>query len=467
MILDRVALAAAERVYASAGARAGLYAFDALAAKAPSPRVRGEAILRAIECAVEAGARDDAARLAASWTGAPGADWDARVVAVSLALAGAGLVPAALDLARAESRARPQARLAYLVGRLCAELGDAGRADAIAAFAEAEERAEREGAGAIAAHARLRRARAVAEAEGVAAAAEIAKGVAAADVGPNESMQLARILLGARSRFARATGLGHLEALAAGGDRATRARCAAIAIAHGERAGDALSALEADRIAAVLKHGADAPERRAAAARLPQLGGRAPAVDVADVAARTAEGRALVQRARALLGGAGRNMRAPAGSMDLELTWLAHDVCAAVADGDRPAAARALLALTARCRDATRVPRPVWTAIALATAVPGMVRADALALAARALELRAEAPARGWASVGAALLRAGREDLAEAALRRGLAAGEPAAERALFEIARSRGWRAARRGERDLALAALREAKRIAAGVAK
>lgn len=467
MILDRVAVAAAERVYASAGARAGLYAFDALAAKAPSPRVRGEAILRAIECAIEAGARDDACRLAAAWTGAPGEEWGDRVVSVSVALAGAGLAPAALDLARAESRARPRAKLAYLVGRLCAELGDAGRADAVAAFAEAEERAEREGAREIAAHARLRRARAVAKAEGLAAGAEIAKAVDASTLGPVKTMQLARILLGAKSRFVRATGLGHLEATAASGDRATRARCAAIAIAHGERAGAALSPLEADRIAAALKHGADAPEQRAAAARLPRVGSPSWGADVAEIASRTPEGRDVVTRARAVLGGAGRNMRAPAGSADLELTWLAQDVCAAVADADRPAAARALLALTARCRDARRIPRPVWTAIVLAAAVPGMVRADALVLAARALEMRCEAPARGYASVAGALLRAGREDLAEAALRRGVAAGEPAAEQALFEIVRSRGWRAARRGERDLAVAALREAKRLAGGLTR
>ena len=65
MILDKVALAAAERVRATAGPRAALYAFDALVKNASSDEGRGEAILRGIECALDVRAPDDAARLAA------------------------------------------------------------------------------------------------------------------------------------------------------------------------------------------------------------------------------------------------------------------------------------------------------------------------------------------------------------------------------------------------------------------
>lgn len=463
MILDKVALAAAERVRATAGARAALYAFDALVKNATSDEGRGEAILRAIECAIEIRAHDDAARLAALWPQVHSGAWERRVVAVASRLGDAKLDGAALDLARSEAAARPRARTLYLLARLqerAHALDDAART-----YAAAEERAVTEGEVAVAARARLRRAMVVCAygGHGVHQAAEIAKAVEASALSPAEVMRLASILLGSRSRFVRATGLGHLERLAAQGDREERARAAAIGLEHAERAGANLSPLEADRVTALLKHAGDAPERRA---RLPS-GERGEARDLEAAVGQTAEGRALLQRAGAILKGAGRNMRPPAAAPGLVASWLAQDACAAIADQDRPAAARALLEL-GRLLPApgARTPRPVWTAITLALAVPGMVQKDALVLGERLLHLPAEPPARGWASLGAALARAGRGDLAEIALQHGVRAREPAAETILFEIVRHRAWQAFRRGERDAALAALREARRLAQGKA-
>lgn len=463
MILDKVALAAAERVRATAGPRAALYAFDALVKNASSDEGRGEAILRGIECALDVRAHDDAARLAALWPQIHSGAWERRVVEVASRLGDAKLDGAALDLARAEASARPRARGLYLLGRLqerAHALEDAARS-----YAAAEERAATEGDPSIAAHARLRRAAVVSAygGHGVHQAAELAKTIEAASLAPPLVLRLARILLGSRSRFVRATGLGHLERLASGAERELRARAAAIGLEHAERSGPNLTPLEADRVAALLKHAGDAPEQRA---RL-SAGERGEAHDLEAAVGKTAEGRALLQRAGAVLKGAGRNMSPPAGaSPGLAASWLALDVCAAIADQNRPAAARALLELARLPLAGARTPRPVWTAIALALGVPGMVQKDALALAERLLPLTAEPPARGWAPLGAALARAGRSDLAEIALQHGVRAREQAAETILFEIVRHRAWQAFRRGERDAALAALREARRLAEGKA-
>jgi hypothetical protein len=286
--------------------------------------------------------------------------------------------------------------------------------------------------------------------------------------------------LGSRSRFVRATGLGHLERLAASGDEAARARASAIALEHAERSGRELTPLESDRVAAILKHG-EAREVREAATHLPLFG--AGAFDegaLATALERSPAGRATLQRARAVLAGAGRNMTAPppvAASPEAMLGWLALDACAAVQDQNRPAAARALLEMGRLCEagrlGSARVPRPVWTAIQLGLGVPGMVQKDALDLARKVLALPAEPPARGFAPLGAALARAGQGELAELALRAGVRAREAAAARTLFEIVRWRAWQAAkkadsattdtdRRAAREEALALLREAATLA-----
>ncbi len=68
-------------------------------------------------------------------------------------------------------------------------------------------------------------------------------------------------------------------------------------------------------------------------------------------------------------------------------------------------------------------------------------------------------PLRGFSALASAFERAGRHDLAANAVRAAVAAKEPSALLLHGEILRNQGWALALRGEREQAIAVLREAR--------
>jgi hypothetical protein len=106
----------------------------------------------------------------------------------------------------------------------------------------------------------------------------------------------------------------------------------------------------------------------------------------------------------------------------------------------------------------------LWSGVMLALGAPDeAVRRDAAALATMLVPRARPAPPRGFRTLADAARQAGFHDLALLSFRAAVAAGETGAALALSDALVSRGWSHARAGERDLAIAALTEAKSLAA----
>ncbi|HJL15386.1 MAG TPA: hypothetical protein RMH99_07020 [Sandaracinaceae bacterium LLY-WYZ-13_1] len=276
-----------------------------------------------------------------------------------------------------------------------------------------------------------------------------------------DRLAVAMAALDAPGRYRRAAAVDVLEQLARGDDDGLRAAAIAAAASHAEAAARALSAIEADRIEAVLAQHPVADRRAAAIERLRALRRIASAEPVAAAAAAHTDpsAEAFLARARAALEGNAPGPR-PDDPRRL-LGWLALVAIHAL-DRDRvPEARRALREATSRLRAGAANEAPLWTAALLALPrAPGPARALLRAL----LAGHGEGPPRGFASVAAALEAARLGDDALDALRRAAGLREEGARRALAERLRHRGWRAAEEGRRDDAIALLREAERMAGG---
>lgn len=463
MSAGSVAIALAARVERTGGLEAGLLAWRTLAGNARPGEVRARALLEALRCAAALG--DDAALggLARAWRDAGEGAWDEDVSRACLALSARGSLPRAVELARAEVARRRSARACYLLARCLETARDPAAEDA---FAGAAARAEEEGAGAIAAAARVRRIAwlllrpaARREAAGEALKLDIAR------LAPRDRIVAARALLYATSRFARAGAIAALDGVVSGGDVELARRALSVLASYADEAGDALTALEIDRllaafgrdVALALAPGArDAMRAAAVIARASDA-----ELDAAlDEAARLVPSLGpLHRRARALLEG-----RDDDGGGGGAASWSrVLDAYAKVHGGDRVGAAIALTALAEMEERGEPAPRQAWSVVAL-----GLVHEDAAvrAAAARFVEARTsragQGPPRGWLSIAGALAACGMADRAEQARRDAAAAGEPGADDALVVALTRKGWELAQAGDRSLAIAALREARALA-----
>lgn len=484
-IVDTVALAAADKLAATAGPKAGLAAYKTLALNVASSDARARAILGALRCAAALGEANDLEAVTAWWPSVKEGAFLREVVALCDRLLASGRGGAAVNLAAAEVARFPSARASYLHAR-CLERArgaaasagpDAGPdADADAAYGDAIVRAEKEGVSDVAAAARLARAslRALDPARREEAAADV-RAIDPTRLAPAQKLAWARLSLASSSRFARATALGALDEIAAsassGEDRAREAMRAAAE--HVDAMGEALTPLEADRARVAIARWPETEARTVALARVDAIariaraapGERDAAIEAA--ASASPDDAAPLARARALLAGGGAGRFPTAGDA---LTATALDAVAALRTDRLGDAAHALATAARALRDAdgdrhraASVPAPLWTALMLgAGSSSRMVRDDALALAEVLLTRARPSPPRGFVALSAVLARAGRDDLALLALRTASARSEPGVEAALVRATAARAWRVAARNEataRAEAIRLLRDAK--------
>jgi hypothetical protein len=446
-VVDVLAVAAAERVETLFGAAAALSSYRAVVRRAAAGEARARALRGMLRAALAA--RDDAAvsEVADTWQSAGFGDHLPAVIHACKELARRGAHGLAAQLAAAEVARHRTARALYLLGRTAELAGDAPRA--AEALADAAARAAREGAADVGAAARAR----AAELRARTPATGIPESLDVTGQDPRRALAVhAARLAAAPSRFARASALGALEELAraalARGDRPAAEGAILAAARHADATGDALTPLEADRVAAALRLWPAAGEADAALRRLRALS------EIAAAAPGDARDDAIVRAAEA----------APE---------IAADVHRARARPDAIDVARVLAAAEAHAAS----PSPAeWTAVRLGLGDATLL-ARAAGVARLAVAAARGAPPRGWLSLGRALAAAAEEETAVAALRRADAAREAGAAEALGHALLARAWRlagrsltvaartavGARAAERASAREALEEAKALAA----
>jgi hypothetical protein len=468
-----VAVIAAEQLEKSAGPAAALAAFRPLVAKLGEGEARERAAVGAIRCAVRVGDMPAFHEIVPLWSTAHG-DLLALAAELCATLAARGEAEAAARLAAEEADRQPGAHASYLLAR-CLEA--TGAPEAEVAYAEAIVHGEREGAADVVFHARARRVQRLAgEARTYAdAIAEAAR--AGDDPAAPAAVRLvvAAARLAAPSRFARASALSTLEELSRSGSRPIADRAVRLAAEHADAMGEALTPVEAERLAAVLKQIRAPEEREAVTARFAALRriltspaeGREAALVAA--AGHAPEIERPLLRARALLAGVreGTDLRFARDEDDASPGSLGLDAVAALRRGEPLAAESRLTRLADRVRPGAAAPAAVWTAARLGLGSPRRgVIAAAARLAAALLGAARGAPPRGFLALGLALRRRGHGAAAALAFQAALAAKEPAAARELGRERLLEGWARAQKGEREAAAAALREAKEALAKIA-
>jgi hypothetical protein len=496
---DTTTLSGLAWVERTIGHRVALKGYRELASRMVDDSTRARALLGALRCAVRLGEIEDVRDLMRGWHTMRAGVFGDEVIDLCKALVAQGHGEGALALARAEAQRQPAARPLYLYARLLERAEGRGgpqgapassRADHASAtevYARAVELADKDPALAdLALAARVRRIERLAMDPTTCPQAAIE--AAAADpeqASPAQRLVIASGRLLSPSRFTRASGLSILEEVARRARPELAELAVRIAAQHADRFADALSAVEADRIAAALKHWPDPSAREAALARLTQLVRVAAARGddreqrLASAAESAPETFPLACRARAVLSGGGVGEypsldasgapspgAAPDVSPTLHLASLGLDAIVALRRR-RPSDAAASLrtAQIALAQTGGEAPPPLWAAAATALASRDVsARAAAAALAETLIYPVTGAPPPAAAQISrlAMVLRhAGRGDLAVRALRWAAAAKDVSASEDLaLELVRH-GWSAALDGERDAAIAALREARAL------
>lgn len=447
---------------------------------AGDPAVRLRATLAIIRCSVRINDPAEVSAQSARWSELRGGVYLDDIIDLCKALLAQGHARAASDLAGAEAARDPKARAIYLHARCLERAGDASAMDV---YKLAADRADVEPSAAhVGVAARVRRIERLArtpdklsEAIAEAAAADPEPGTAA------DKLVIASVRLASPSRFTRAGALSLLEELA----RKGRAEIADVAIRtaarHADALADGLSPVEVDRLSAVLKHIRDPKPREDALLRLRALTRLASAkgdeIDqvVSEVAEAAPETRALLSRARAVLAGGGQGASAGVddAAPDLRLAEVGLDLVVALRRGKTEdaiaALARATVLLNKTSNDSRAAggaaPPPLWTGAYLALrSLDKQIQNGAIELC----EVLINAPLAPppppvikMAPLAALLRRAGRADLAARCLRGAAAAKEPGAAEDLAMDLLRHGWSLAARGERDAAIAALREARSL------
>jgi tetratricopeptide (TPR) repeat protein len=461
----------------SGGAFIALPIYKKLLVRGQEPGFGARAALGALRCAVRLGEHGDVENIAAYWSMlAGGGEHLAAIVELCSKLGAAGARWPAVALARAETEREPRARAMYLLAR-CLELAGDGDG-AFVAFGRAIERAAGEpGAAdvALAARAwRIERTLGDRSAEPL----TIKDAQQAVEAPPAVQLVIALGCMRASSRFVRASGLSLLEVLSRNQTTSLGRLALRLAAEHADALGDALTPLEADRIAATLGHvpddraRADALARLSAAQKIAASSGDAQAEAIVAASEIAPEIFPLVCRARAVLSGGGQGSYAahPAvgeGSPQpsFHLAALGLEAVVALARG-RGRDAAAVLHEAAKVASASpSIPAPAWTAARAALASKdAAAREGGVLFAESLLEAAKTPPPGGFSSLAGALERSGRGDLAVRAARAAHVAGEAGAREQLGSLLRDEGWRLAAQGERERAIAVLREAKELLTG---
>ncbi|MFK7989081.1 MAG: hypothetical protein AB8I08_23890 [Sandaracinaceae bacterium] len=451
-LLSDVALGGVTRLERTLGKRAALSTATQLVDTLPDGAGRDEAWLRAIGLASELG-DPSLDLLLARWATAKSRRKSTSKHARRLLarLLSTGLSDAARQLAEAEQTRtqgrRSEASAAYAHGRALEQLGQDDAA--LSAYRKAMRRGAKQP--------RLRRSAAARETRllqrigRVDEAARQAKELLPlSDAAPVERLWVAAAALHAPGRYTRAAALDVLVELSA--VEALRPHVERLAAQHAERFGP-LTAPEADRVRMVLAGNDEATRALEALLSLSRREAVAPS-SAASTSPRIA---AMLPRARAVADGDAPGPQ-PTNPEALH-AWLGLAIVHA-ASGGRGVEARSLLdTLAARIEAGARIEGVHWSAFR-AAAADSPVRARRLAAA--CLSRPGEPPSEGYVTIAQTLTSLTAFDEVAVALARAVRRRERGAKAQLAKHLRHLGWRAAEAGERDHAIAHLREAKRLA-----
>ncbi len=478
MLTDADLVAAAEKVERSVGPFIAVEGFKRLMLKRDMHGpLRARAALGALRGAVKLGNEKDVETIAEQYTLiVGGGDHLAAIVALCKSLVSDGRRSLAVLLARAEAEREPRARAFYLLGRCLEIIGDSKRA--FEAFGHAASLADKEGnASDVALAARAKRVeRMLGDQTSASLAFTDAAAVDPAGAPPEQKLVIALGRMRSPSKFTRASGLSLLEELARDPTTSIGRHAIRMAAEHADTLGDALTAVEADRIGASIRHVPDEAARNAALTRLLWLVKIATAkgearVDAISAAADVApEIVPLLRRIRAFLSGADQGAQAShaasapdvATTPSLRIASLGLDAVAALKANRVQQAAETLQEVAKQFRAGTivAVPNSLWIAarMALDTSHPTMREAGVL-LAEGLLALTIVAPPMGFSGLAKGLDHAGRRDLALRACNAAVTAREDGASELHAGLLRAEGWALAARGQREAAIIVLREAR--------
>ncbi len=476
-LIDELGLSAAEQLERTVGPFIALPTFKRLLPQILQGPLCARAALGALRCAVKLGNEKEIEELCERYTLIMnGGEHVAEVIVMCKALVREGRRSVAVSLARAEAERNGRSRAYYLLGRCLETLGDSKRA--FEAFGHAASLADKEGNAAdVALAARAKRVeRMLGEQNNASLAFTDAAAVDPANAPPEQKLVIALGRMRSPSKFTRASGLSLLEELARDPHTSVGRHAIRMAVEHADVLGDALTAIEADRIGAAIRHVPDEAARNAALARLLALVKIATAKGDARGDAITAAGDAapeivpLIRRVRAFLSGTDQSVQAShaasapdaAATPSLRVVSLGLDAVAAL-KANRVQQATDILNEVAKLFHSgtvTSVPNSMWIAarMALDTTHPSL--RDAGVLLAEALTaVTIVAPASGFSGLAKGLEHAGRRDLALRACNAAITAREDGANELLAGMLRTEGWGLAGRGEREAAISILRQAR--------
>ncbi|MBK9258560.1 MAG: hypothetical protein IPM54_01865 [Polyangiaceae bacterium] len=472
-VLSEIALSGAEYVERNGGAFLGLEAYKRQIPRILEGPLCARVVLGALRCAVKLGNEKDVEDLAQKYTLIiGGGEHLAEIITLCKSLVTQGRRSAAVSLARAEAEREPRARAYYLLARCLEFTGDSTRA--FEAFGHAATLADKEGNAAdVALAARAKRVERMLGDQSNASTA-FADAAAADPTGapPEHKLVIALGRLRSPSKFTRASGLSLLEELSRDPTTSLGRYAIRMAVEHADALGDSLTAVEADRINAAIRHVPDESARNAALARLLWIikiattkgDARADAITAAaDVAPEMVP---LLRRVRAFLSDDQTSHAASgpdvADTPSLRLASLGLDAVAALKNNRTQQAAEMLHEVTKLFHSGTvvTIPQSIWIATRLALDVPHPSVRDAAVLVAEGLlAVTIVAPPMGLSGLARGLDGAGRRDLALRACNAAIAAREDGAHELYAGILRDEGWALAARGQRDAAIKVLREAR--------
>jgi len=476
MLSNADLVAAAEHVERTVGPFIALEGYKRLLKREMPGELRARTSVAAFRCAVKLGDEKEVHAVAELYTLiAAGGEHLAEIITLCKSLVTQGRRSTAVVLARAEAERDPRARAYYLLGR-CLELtGDSKRA--FEAFGHAASLADKEtNCTDVALAARAKRVeRMLGDQSSASLAFADAAAVDPATAPPQQKLVIALGRLRSPSKFVRASGLSLLEELGRYPTTSLGRYAIRMAVEHADALGDALTAVEADRIGAAIRHVPDEVARSAALSRLLSLIKIASAKGDARVDAIAAAGDVapelmpLLRRVRAFVGGeqaahSSHSASAPdvATTPSLHLSSLGLDAVAELKSNRVQRLAELLheVAKLFHSGAVATIPPSIWITTRLALDAPHpTVREAGVLVAEGLLAVAIVAPPMGFSKLASGLDAAGRRDLAMRACNAAIAAREDGAQNLYAGILRDEGWALAACGQREAAIAALRRAR--------
>jgi len=475
--VDELGLAAAEQIERNVGPFLALPAYKRLLPQILQGPACSRAVLGALRCAVRLGNEKEVEELSEKYTLIMnGGEHVAEIIVMCKTLVREGRRSAAVTLARAEAERSGRARAFYLLGRCLEAIGDSKRA--FEAFGNAATLADKEGNAAdVALAARAKRVeRMLGDQSNPSLAFADAAAVDPAGASPEQKLVIALGRMRSPSKFTRASGLSLLEEIARDPTTQLGRNAIRMAAEHADAMGDALTAVEVDRIGAAIRHVPDESARNAALSRLVAVVKIITAKGDARVDALAAAGELapeiapFLRRVRAFLTSGEQGLQAshaasaPEASATpaMRVASLGLDAVVAVRGNRVQQATDALQELTKIFHAGTNVavPNSLWiaTRMALDTTHPSLRDAGVL-MAEALLAVTIVAPPMGFSGLAKGLDHVGRRDLAIRACNAAIAAREEGAHELYAGMLRAEGWALAARGQREAAISTLREAR--------